>query len=45
MDIDQVMSPYSGKNHMLADIVAIIGTLDVVFGVIGGGLPDVILDP
>ena len=21
-----------GKNHMLADIVAIIGTLDVVFG-------------
>ena len=24
--------PLSGKNHMLADIVAIIGTLDVVFG-------------
>lgn len=32
MDDDQVMSPCSGKNHMLADIVAIIGTLDVVFG-------------
>ena len=24
--------PIPGKNHMLADIVAIIGTLDVVFG-------------
>jgi NADH:ubiquinone oxidoreductase subunit D len=26
------MMDHIGKNHMLADIVAIIGTMDVVFG-------------
>ena len=26
------LADHIGKNHMLADIVAIIGTLDVVFG-------------
>ncbi len=26
------MMDHVGKNHMLADIVAIIGTMDVVFG-------------
>lgn len=33
------MIDYVSKNHMLADVVTIIGTLDLVFGECGEELP------